>query len=550
MKRLLIIGWVMMVLGIGTMAYAAADLSTGEIPPELARWRSWVLHGYADKLCPSAFDNGAVVRCQWPSRLEISVSADGGAFEQHWMIFADGWVTLPGHPDMWPDGVVVDGRPAAVVNRDNVPSLRLEPGEHQIKGRFYWSRVPEMIRVPPSVGLLGLVLDGRRIANPLIDAQGRLWLQEIESRTGEEDRVKVQIFRLINDTIPMRITTMLRMDVSGQAREIRLKNVLPQNGVPMELVSALPARLDTDGQLLIQARPGRWEVRMTARMPEMINKISAGPAPYGDEVWSFQPQHHLRMVEISGVPQVEPGQTELPDEWRGFSAYLVKANGAMHFKEIRRGDPDPAPDQLTLFRQWWLDFDGRGFTLHDRVEGTLSRQWHLAMNAPVALGRVSIDGRDQVITAQGELKKAGVELRQGRLQLQADARLAGHWGALNAVGWDHDFQKVSAELYLPPGWRLLAAMGVDQATHTWLQGWSLLDFFLVLIIALAVLKLRGWRWGGCPCWSWPWYTMNRGRPGWCGCIFWPSWLCCLCCPADGSSVWYRCGGWVRWPFCS
>jgi hypothetical protein len=167
----------------------------------------------------------------------------------------------------------------------------------------------------------------------------------------------------------------------------------------------------------------------------------------------------------------------------------------MHFKEIRRGDPDPAPDQLTLFRQLWLDFDGSGFSLHDRVEGTLSRQWHLAMSAPVALGRVSVDGRDQVITAQGDLKKAGVELRQGRLQLHSDARLPRNTGTLNAVGWDHDFQKVSGELYLPPGWRLLAATGVDQATDTWLQGWSLLDFFLVLIIALAVLKLRGWRWG-------------------------------------------------------
>jgi hypothetical protein len=36
---------------------------------------------------------------------------------------------------------------------------------------------------------------------------------------------------------------------------------------------------------------------------------------------------------------------------------------------------------------------------------------------------------------------------------------------------------------------------VDHATQTWVQAWSLLDFFLVLIIALAVFKLRGWRWG-------------------------------------------------------
>jgi hypothetical protein len=497
MKRLWRIGWttVAVLAFMMTAAHAEEDLLTGEIPPELGRWRSWVLHGHEEKLCPAAFNNGTVVRCQWPSQLEIDISADGGTFEQHWMIFAEGWAALPGHRDMWPDGVLVDGSSAAVIDREGIPSVRLEPGEHQIKGRFYWTRLPEMVRVPPSVGLLSLVLDGRRIASPLIDSQGRLWLRSIESRAADEERAKVRIFRLIDDAIPMRITTLLRLDVSGQAREIRFKNVLLQNSVPMELTSALPARLDADGQLLVQARPGSWEVRVVARMPDITGKIGIGQTPYGDEVWSFKPQHDLRMVEIQGVAQIEPGQTEMPDAWRGFPAYLVKPGQAMTLKEIRRGDPDPAPDQLTLFRRWWLDFDGGGFTLHDRVDGTLSRQWYLAMNAPVVLGRVSIDGRDQVITAQGDGPKAGVELRQGRLRLQSDARLDRHWDALNAVGWDHDFQKVTAELNLPPGWRLLAATGVDHATHTWLQEWSLLDFFLVLIIGLAVFKLRGWRWG-------------------------------------------------------
>ena len=112
-------------------AHAEEELLTGEIPPELGRWRSWVLHGHEEQLCPAAFNDSKVVRCQWPSQLEINITADGGTFEQHWMIFADGWVALPGHPDMWPDGVVVDGRPAAVINRENVPSLRLEPGERQ-----------------------------------------------------------------------------------------------------------------------------------------------------------------------------------------------------------------------------------------------------------------------------------------------------------------------------------------------------------------------------------------------------------------------------------
>ncbi len=485
---------VLVVVAIGSVHSIGAASSSDEIPPELLRWRDWVLHGHESQLCPSAYNDGALVRCQWPSRLNIRATANGGRFEQRWLLFARGWVALPGGPELWPDGVLVDGRPVAVVDRDNTPSVELSAGDHRIEGRFEWRQIPEGMRVPPASGLIDLKVDGQRISSPVIDARGRLWMKERRSAAGEEDRIKVQVFRLINDTIPMQVTTLLRMDVSGQAREIRFKDLLLANVVPMELKSPLPARMDRDGQLLVQARPGRWEIRIKGRLPDTVTRLGVGAAVHGDEVWSFQPRHHLRMVEVEGVPQVEPDQTELPSAWRQYSAYLIKPKAVMRFKVLRRGDPDPVPDRLSLHRRWWLDFDGRGFTLNDKIEGTLSRQWYLAMKRPAVLGRVAVDGKDQVITAQGVDQQAGVELRRGQLRLASDARLSRGRGPLNAVGWDHDFHKVSAELYLPPGWRILATSGVDQASDTWLQQWSLLDFFMVLIIALAVLKLRNWRW--------------------------------------------------------
>ena len=481
-------------LTIGSVYLAAAAPAADEIPADLLRWREWVLYGHESKLCPSAYNDGALVRCQWPSRLMIQATDSGARFEQQWLLFARGWVALPGSTALWPDGVLVDGRPVAVVNRDGTPSVELSTGGHRIEGRFEWRSIPEGMRVPPSSGLIDLNVVGQRISSPVIDDQGRLWLKERRSPAGQEDRLQVHVFRLINDAIPMRVTTLLRMDVSGQAREIRLADILLVNVVPMELDSPLPARLDGEGNLLVQARPGRWEVQITGRLVNEVAKLSAGAARYGEEVWSFQPQHHLRMVEVEGVPPVEPEQTELPLAWRRFSAYLIESDAVMRFKVLRRGDPDPVPAQLYLHRRWWLDFDGGGFTLNDRIEGTLSRQWYLAMKRPAELGRVLVDGEPQVITAHGQDRQAGVELRRGRLRLVSDARLTRGSGPLNAVGWDHDVEKLSAELYLPPGWRMLAAAGVDRASDTWLQRWSLLDFFLVLIVAMAVFKLRNWQW--------------------------------------------------------
>lgn len=485
----------MAILAIAQVVPGHAVLGEDTLPPALEPWQGWVLHGHESDLCPSRYNDGTAVRCQWPARLNLEISAAGGQFEQRWVVFDQGWVPLPGNAETWPDAVTIDGVTTAVIDRQGCPMVELSLGEHRIIGRFFWDRIPEMIDVPPDLGLLSLSIDGQRVAAPLMDAQGRLWLQKSDSSQGGEERMKVQVFRLFSDTIPMRVNTLLKLDVSGRGREISLEDVFLANWVPMDLESRLPVRLDSAGNLVVQARAGRWEIRVLARLAGPVRKIDAPKGTYGAEIWSFQPMHDLRMVEIEGLPAVEPSQTEMPEDWRQWPAYLVRPGASMSIKELRRGDPDPAPDQLSLERTWWLDFDGRAMTMHDRVFGTLRRQWFLSMKAPLELGRVAVDGKDRVITRQGPDNQAGVELRRGHLDLQADARLPRKSGPLPALGWDHDFQQAGGVLHLPPGWRLLGATGVDQVSDSWLQRWSLLDFFLVLIIALAVFKLRSWGWG-------------------------------------------------------
>ena len=355
--------------------------------------------------------------------------------------------------------------------------------------------MPEMMNVPAASGLVSLAIDGLRIDLPQLDDAGRLWLQQRMVAGSQEDRVEVKIHRLLDDTIPMQVTNLLRINVSGQAREVKLEGVLLDKAEPMSMQSPLPARLLPTGELLLQVRPGRWEVRMLSRFDGPVLRLGPVSGTYGQEVWSFQAQNQLRMVQIEGVSGVDPKQTDVPKEWEKFPAYILSPDAVMTFKEIRRGDPDPAPDMLNLRRTWWLDFAGTGFTIQDQLDGTMSRQWYLAMNPPGLLGRVSVDGSDQLITSQGAEKKAGVELRKGHLNLVAESRYEASRQVLPAVGWDHDFQSVSGVLNLPPGWRLLSAGGVDVIPGTWFERWTLLDLFVVLIIALAVFKLWNWRWG-------------------------------------------------------
>jgi len=473
----------------------AAHAERGDIPPNLEQWKGWVLHNVEDKLCPTYYNNGEQYQCLWPSRLTLNLENNKGGFTQEWRVFIKAWVPLPGNPETWPAEVKVDGKPAPVVGKGNAPSVYITPGSHRIEGVFFWKEIPEWINVPPESGLISLVINGNPIQFPFIENSGRLWLKKKEGGLGKEDRVECRVFRLINDTVPMQVTNLLKVIISGQPREIKIEPVLLEHAVPIKLASPLPARLGPHGELMVQGRPGQWEIQIISRFEGPISKLTPLKKTPQDEVWSFQAQNQLRMVKIEGVSPIDPKQIDVPFQWQKFPTFIMQPGLEMIFKEIRRGDPEPAPDQLHLRRTWWLDFNGTGFTVQDQVTGTLSRQWYLAINPPSQVGRVTIDGVEQLITGHGKGKKPGIEVRKGHLQLEAEGRFETSLWKIPAVGWDHDFEAVSGVLNLPPGWKLLTAWGIDGIEGTWFKRWSLLDLFLVLILSLVIYKLWNWKWG-------------------------------------------------------
>jgi hypothetical protein len=481
---------------ISTVAASAAPpFDLDSIPPSLEPWKAWVLHGQEDRFCPVSYNNGQEYKCLWPSRLNLDLDASGGRFVQQWLVFAKDWVPLPGSRKVWPQDVRVNGKVVTVVEKGGTPCVYITAGQHLLKGVFSWNEMPEIIRIPEASGLVTLSINRKPVDSPLLDTRGRLWLQKRKGIQTKEQRMEVRIYRLIDDTIPMQVTTHLKINVSGQARKVKINTAILEGFLPMSIKSPLPARLGTKGELMIQARPGRWEIKIFSRSKNPVQKIGPEEMAYGQEIWAFKAQNHLRMVRTEGVQSVDPNQTDIPSEWKRFPAFIINPDSVITFKEIRRGDPDPAPDQIHLKRTWWLDFNGRGFTIKDRIHGTMSSQWYLAMNLPGILGRVSVDGKDQLITSQGKDNKPGVELRKGKLDLIAESRYEASTKSLPAVGWDHDFQSVSGVLNLPPGWRLLTAGGVDVMPGTWFQHWTLLDLFLSLIISLIVFRLWNWRWG-------------------------------------------------------
>lgn len=478
----------------------AEPLAPEDVPEPLKPWIDWVLYGETDYQCPFIYSSHRQRTCAWPSELSLALSNKQGRFIQQWQVYQDAWIYLPGGQEHWPQSVRLNDEPALVMTQQQRPAIRLKPGRYRISGEFTWDSLPEALQIPPDTGLVFLSVNNKPVLFPDLAPNGRLWLRERDTGKkgeGKGDKLELQVFRQVIDEMPMRVVTRLRLDVAGSQREVVLGPVLLPAMIPLSLNSRLPARLEPDGRLRVQLRPGSWIVELDARQPVDTTSLSlpATETPWPQqEVWVFAAQNHLRLVEVQGV-SIDPRQTSLPEAWQSLPAYLMKADDSLHLKVVRRGDPEPEPDRLTLQRTLWLDSNGKGYTLHDKISGNMTRGWRLETLPSIDLGRVDIDGEPQVITHLPGSTQKGVEVRRGMINLSADSRYTAQLGHIPATGWAQDFHRVSTELNLPPGWLLFAASGVDNVPQTWLQRWTLLDLFMVLILALAILRLWNWRWG-------------------------------------------------------
>jgi hypothetical protein len=481
-----------------------AQAQQSKIPEELQQWIPWVLYEQEDNFCTLNAMETTERYCSWPSSLLLNVEENGATFTQKFLIESKSLVPLPGSVPFWPVQIKSNGKNLLISNDGNQPAVWLSPGEHTVTGTFIWNELPEYLFIPPATGLVELNLHGKKINAIQLDNQGRLWFrQKQENKQTDEESLSLQVFRKIEDGAPLLQHLRIQLTVSGSPRQVTLGLNTHPDFIPLSLQSPLPIRFDENNKLQVQVRPGQWNINITLRNrgpkpPEYLEMgVLDGPWPE-QEIWVFAADPKLRQVEIKGVPAIDPSRTSLPDDWKSLPAYLIETGSKMNLFEKNRGNPNPVPNRLLVNRKFWLDEQGDGLTVLDSISGTMTYDWRLNVDSSQDLGRVTVKGKPRLITKLPQSNKTGVEVRQGRLALQAESRIntavkTGHL-VIPAIGWDHNVQDLSAELNLPPGWKLFSATGVDKVS-TWLNHWSLLDIFLVLIIALATGRILGWGWG-------------------------------------------------------
>lgn len=474
----------------------AGPIPRDSVPDALKSWIPWVLHKHPDATCPYFFNSDEDKTCSWPASLNLVLKQEGGKFSQVWTVYKADWILLPGGRNVWPKNVTINGKAAAITSRDDRPGIAVPAGTYHIDGEFSWRQLPENLQIPPETGIVSLQINDQLIQQASVDESGLLWLQQ-GPQEQQVAKLDLKVFRRIEDGIPLKITSIVRLTISGKNREILLPQVILPDQEPQSVHSTLPAKLEPDGRLRVQVRPGEWDIEITSRRPRITSTLSlpkSSSVLATEEVWVFDAKPEIRQVNIEGLRSIDPQQTQLPETWKKLPAYHVVPGDAMRLHESRRGESSSPPDALSLTRVIWLDFTGGGYTVRDSITGVLNRSWRLETLPGMTLGRASLQGVDQFITRASSSGMPGVEVRHGNVSLTADSRIDSGSRTLSASGWKTDFQQASAVLQLPPGWKLFGVSGVDKASGSWLGRWNLLDFFVVLIASAACAKLwsKGW----------------------------------------------------------
>src|SRR6185437_3750465 len=420
---------------LGLCLLLAAPLPAQDVPPPLRDWQGWVLHDVPQHACPFLANQtpGAdSYQCAWPGRLALDAGKDGATFSLDVHVDAPGWVALPGDEHAWPQAVTSNNQPAVVLQHDGQPMLWLAPGDYQLRGTLPWSERPARLRVPTEIGLVALSLDGAAVAR--VERNGdELTLGEAAAAQRVADALSLRVYRELGDGLPAMLLTQLQLDVAGSAREVVLGPALPAGFVATALSGDLPAKLESDGRLRVQLRPGHWLLTLTARaiapLEKVALKLPTAPWPRR-EIWSYRDDPALR---------------------------------------------------------------GSGLRTADHLSGELRHHQRLDVTAPWQLQRAS-EGGTPLLVSKGSDGRSGVELRTRKLDLDAGLRLPVHGGAIPSSGWRLPLEGISASLHLPFGYRLIAAPGADRAPDTWVAQWSLLDLFVLALVALLAGRLLGWRW--------------------------------------------------------
>ncbi len=464
------------------------------VPIPLQPWVNWVESQHPEWRCAQV---GNEPVCVWPGSAKLELRNNGGSFELNAELLRKSQVALPYQKGIQPydlkvvDRVRGETTPALIVD-NNKASLLLDAGSYMISGLLAWDTLPPEIPVPMEYGILSVSL-ASDIEKLRIERTTNTIKLEPEINTTTSDGLNINIYRRLVDGSPLRIDTRIVLRVSGAARSLELGSVLLPGSLPVNVHATLSYQFDSAGRLSLELTPGEHTVSIESVMEQPVlrltrpnNFIKEWPI---EELWSWVEDAAFRSVELRGISAVQAELTTMPIDWQGGAAYAVPSGAEASLLEIRRGEQSTQAQALILNREMWLDLDGGGFTVRDKIKGRISGSYRLNALDELKIGRAIVNGAPWFISKDPNSERSGLDLRESDVEIEAVSILDGT-RTFSAVGYDTDLSQLNISLHLPPLARLFNVSGA-RAPSSWIEAWTLLGIFGCLLLIVATNRILG-----------------------------------------------------------
>jgi hypothetical protein len=474
-----------------SISSSTQDLSF--VPDSLKPWIEWIKQKNPDWDCAVS---GSVYQCIWPGKLKYIFNPNGANFELEVEVLAKAAVPLPALAGTYPRNLRVFKKSgeefsAPFQATDANVSVLLPRGIFIVKGNFVWEALPAELPAHGSYAQVQLEGLDQKKSFTQIRSPNSLRLQP-QDQTASADSLNLLVLRKVSDGSPLSIETLIKLTVAGKSRPIEISAALVPTSEAVSIQAHLPTQLNSEGKLVIQLLPGEHQVRILSLLHQPVSKIIRPfvelPEWPSEEIWSWWPDMSLRSVEITGGAGIDAALTQLPDDWKAAAAYSMKAGEILHLEEKRRGQELVAPNSISLNREIWLDLEGQGATVLDRFSGSLQRSSRINAADSLIIGRASSASKPVLITLDPDSQQKGIELRNQNLDLEVVSKVADA-RTLLASGWNTVVNNFSMQLNIPPAWRLIHVRGASSVSDSWVNSWSLLRIFSVIILVLAYFKL-------------------------------------------------------------
>lgn len=456
-------------------------------PEQLNNWSDWIKLKHPKLECYSHGKNSKL--CQWPLSLNLNINNEYIDFSYTLQSQADKqFIQLPGNLETWPQQIKINGKASGVIERNNLPFVKLDKGTHRIEGKIVNHAKLNRLLIPANIAMINTFKHQQKVQ--LSNNNNYLLLnQKVTAQKPESDRLHIEVFRHYQDGIPSLLETRLKLRVTGKNREEILGKPLLENNELIGVNSPIPVKINAQGELVAQLKAGEYWINLNSRFTKnskSLKKTANHKNWPNNEFLSVRYNNKIREIEISGTNSIDTQQTNIPHEWKTLPSYLLKDNNQLQIKVLRQGKENPAKNELSLTRKLWLDFNGKGITAKNHLQGKIHQNWRLDSTEDNQLQSAEVNQQAVMITLLDN--KQGIEVRNNNVDINTTSRIENARN-FSLSGWLSDVNSVRASLELPPGWRIFHATGIEQISGSWISQWSLWTIFIVLIVTAVAKQL-------------------------------------------------------------